>query len=227
MWRERAKEEIRQANRTWFATLTVSPENHYRMQCEGLRRLEERSVDIKTLSQEEVFSAEHKALTRELTLFLKRVRKVSRAKLRYLLVVERHKSGYPHYHLLIHEHGVKVTYRQLAAEWKLGFTQFKLIADDRAAAYVAKYLSKSNDGRVRASIRYGETITVKTSSRHSPETMKGVYRPEPMRSEAKEGNSQGRNEEIGFCGNININNSGVKPLVYAQKVNDLCEQETT
>lgn len=187
MWAARAKEEIRIANRTWFATLTISPQHHYEMRARGLLRMESRSVDTATLSEEEVFLAEHNAISRELTLFLKRVRKVSRAKLRYLLVVERHKTGLPHYHLLIHEHGVRVTYRQLAAEWKLGFTQFKLIEDERAAHYVAKYLGKSNDARVRASIRYGEGFArAAYTSLDTANAKLGVNCPEPMRSEAEE-----------------------------------------
>lgn len=96
-------------------------------------------------------------ISREFTLFFKRLRKVTGAKIRYLLVAEQHKDGWPHYHALLHEKGVAVTKRQLEHEWRLGFTQFKLVPldDPHVAGYVTKYIAKQALARIRASLRYG------------------------------------------------------------------------
>lgn len=154
MWRERAKIEMAQAHRTWLCTYTMSPENHYENQAATMVRLLARGRKIDELDPDELFRETNQTAAIELTKMLKRIRK-NYAAVRYLLVTERHKSGYPHWHMLIHEEKQPVTYRQLASEWSFGFTNFKLLKDIEAAGYVAKYLSKSMQARVRASIRYG------------------------------------------------------------------------
>lgn len=157
MWTARAMHEVREANRTWFATFTLSPENHYAMQCRAVAHAEARSIPSTELTADELFARQSTEVEKELTLWLKRVRKEYPSQsIRYLLVRERHKSGLPHWHALIHESGeVPIRYAVLASNWKLGFAKIKLIENERAAFYVAKYLGKSNDGRVRASLRYG------------------------------------------------------------------------
>lgn len=155
MWRERAKLEMAQAHRTWLATYTLAPEYHYVMQARANARALARGVKFSELTPEEQFRRVNHEGSLELTLMVKRLRKNTKRPLRYLLVTERHKSGYPHWHMLIHEEKGPVTYRQLQAEWTLGFTNFKLLKDIEAAGYVAKYLSKSMQARVRASLRYG------------------------------------------------------------------------
>lgn len=158
-WTYRAQAEMAGAWRTWFGTLTLRPEEHYRMLCAARLRLEAAGVSFETLSQEEQFKERHNQICRELTLWFKRVRKASGAKLRYILVAEAHKSGLPHYHCLIHEvteHG-QVRHKTLSEQWSLGFTNFKLVDEHpKAARYVCKYLSKAVEARVRASLRYGQ-----------------------------------------------------------------------
>lgn len=78
---------------------------------------------------------------------------------RYLCVREDHKSGEPHWHALIHQGARKLRYRDLRARWGLGFFHAKLVGKrvggGDAASYVAKYATKANQGRVRASRGYG------------------------------------------------------------------------
>ena len=73
-----------------------------------------------------------------------------------LQVVEAHKSGLPHVHLLVHDKG-DTTYRRLTDTWPLGFAHAKLVEGTAASRYVAKYLAKSALARVRASQGYGST----------------------------------------------------------------------
>lgn len=162
-WRVSAETEITRGfargARTWFGTLTLSPQSHFEMQLRA-----ERSAGklLDGLPPEEQFRLRHTAVNRELTLSFKRLRK--RMKIaeafRYMLVVERHKSGLPHYHCLLHEVSQDKPIRKsvLEAFWPWGFGQWRLVdsADQiRAARYVAKYLSKSSEARVRASLQYG------------------------------------------------------------------------
>ena len=157
LWRMRAAVEIKAAARTWFGTLTLRPENQYRFLLEARRRAALGCREFDELSDGEQFKARVAEISREITLYLKRVRKASNAPLRYCLVAEAHKSGDPHFHILIHERDENrpVTHRILSDQWPLGFTNFKLVDDVKPASYIAKYLSKSALARVRASKRYG------------------------------------------------------------------------
>lgn len=114
------------------------------------------------MTADEQFVQRHKTIARWLTLWVKRVRKNSGAPIRYLLVCEAHKSGLPHYHMLLHERSpeLQVRKRMLQAEWQAyGFTNCKLVEQDQhAARYVSKYLAKSALARVRASVRYGASL---------------------------------------------------------------------
>lgn len=144
----RAEIETILADRTWFSTWTLRPEDHYAALVAGVARV----------GGDDEFYARHVQISEGLlTPYLKRVRKESGAVIRYILVAERHKSGLPHYHGLIHEVGLPVRKRTLVDQWRSGFSSHKLVKDEnlRVAAYVAKYLSKSNEARVRASIGYG------------------------------------------------------------------------
>ena len=156
-WRHRAERELKMFPRTWFGTLTLNPQAHYLMECRATRVCEARGGYWPDLTSAERFTAIHAENSRELTLWLKRVRAASGAALRYLLVAEAHKSGLPHYHVLIHElfDHAPVRKQVLQDQWKLGFTNFKLVDDSRASAYVCKYLAKSALARVRASLSYG------------------------------------------------------------------------
>lgn len=158
-WALRAKSEIDAVARTWFGTLTLRPDrqNYY---LNLARASYARSGDDLDRQPEEVIFRERAAaIGLEVTRYLKRVRKNSGARLRYVLVFEAHKSGDPHLHMLVHEVGGVVTYRHLSDAWTEGFTKWKL-ADTGASRYVTKYLSKSMLARVRASVRYGESASV-------------------------------------------------------------------
>lgn len=158
-WRTRMCAEILAAPRTWFGTLTLRPEEHIRAEYRAHARLSSGGTDFAKLDPGSQFREVHAEISRDLTLWLKRIRKESGATLRYCLVAEAHKSGDPHYHVLVHETvgGGSVKERQLRQQWTLGHSKFNLVTDKKAAAYVAKYLSKSSLARVRASIDYGNT----------------------------------------------------------------------
>ena len=157
-WRYRAQSEIRAAERTWFGTLTLSPSEHLRSANIARRycRIAGHG-DFDALPMTDQFAMRHKVISRWITLYLKRVRKRSGAKFRYLLVAEAHKSGLPHYHYLLHETHPRqrVSWRQLSEPWPHGHMLAKLAGDDGAAPYLCKYLAKSGRARVRASVRYG------------------------------------------------------------------------
>lgn len=160
VWRNRATVECHSATRTWFATLTLSPANHVRYGFQaGLKVAKRRGDDFDALPESEQFALRNQEISKEITKWLKRVRKYSGAPFKYLLVTEAHKSGLPHYHLLIHEQCAErpLRHAMLSDQWRLGFSKFKLVDDPKAATYVTKYLSKSAIARVRASLRYGQT----------------------------------------------------------------------
>ncbi len=193
IWRNRATAEVANSVRTWFVTLTLNPASHSLMANRAFQRLRAQASDFDCLPEASRFAERHYECSKEITLFLKRVRataavdhrqsarladacaasKGSRCKchpinqfrvpLRYLLVAEAHKSGLPHYHMLISEfeESRPVRARHLKTNWRLGFSDVKLVAQDdgtRPAAYVAKYLAKSAIARVRASVGYGQHI---------------------------------------------------------------------
>lgn len=202
MWRKLAEQEMRLTRgRTWFLTLTCAPQAHFEAYARACQRLRAAGEDFDRLSPERQFRERVRELNREITLWLKRVRKMG-APLRYLLVAERHKSGLPHFHALVHEVDAEqpLRARTLRGQWRLGFSQARLVdqtENPKAAAYVAKYLSKSACARVRASQGYGLASTdsasaavhdhflkksgnmdVSKNMTHTPETQKrleGVY----------------------------------------------------
>lgn len=149
--------------RTWFGTLTLRPQEHFAALSRVRNRMAKSGEDFDTLSEEARFSALSGEIGKDITLWLKRVRKESGARLRYLLVSEAHKSGLPHFHCLVHEVSAEgpVAERTLRKQWKLGFAQFKLVAqgdETKTARYVTKYITKSAITRVRASQGYGQSI---------------------------------------------------------------------
>lgn len=168
LWAARALKETAVAPRTWFGTFTLNPDAHFLMECRAGVRLHEGGTDWGSLNAPEQFLERHREIAKELSLYLKRVRKYSEAKLRYLLVAEAHKSGLPHYHMLIHERLTPVRKQLLKDQWKLGFTDFKLVDDPRQAAYVCKYLGKSALARIRASQDYGLAKTLSSQGGFSP-----------------------------------------------------------
>lgn len=154
--------------RTWFVTLTLRPEAHFKMASQARLRLAAQGDDFDRLDEAKQFAERHTEISREITLWLKRIRKESGVQLRYFLVAEAHKSGLPHYHAMVHEPeaGREVRARTLSRQWTLGFSQCKLVAEGqekRTASYVAKYLSKDAISRVRASQGYGHGVKQKSS----------------------------------------------------------------
>jgi hypothetical protein len=157
-WFYRAVAETTNANRTWFGTLTLRPEEHFKALC--LARSKHPGFD--GYSALEQLRTLNKGVYQEVQKYFKRIRKDSGSKLRYLLVCEAHKSGLPHYHLLLHEvtEGDKITKATLRDQWTLGFSKWKLVENNvRASGYVAKYLFKAETPRPFASKHYGETAS--------------------------------------------------------------------
>ncbi len=155
-WRYRARAEIGAAPRTWFGTLTFKPERHYAALCAVHLRLTRRGVELRQVTENELFRLLAVELGKELTTYLKRLRKAG-AVIRYLMVTEAHKTGKPHFHMLVHEQSedLPVRHRLLKDKWAAGFSDWKLVEGPAAASYVTKYLSKSMKARVRASEMYG------------------------------------------------------------------------
>lgn len=169
-WFHRTNRELEASPRAWFGTLTLNPEAHAIMRARAMKRLRLDAVGWDTLDPDRQFAERHKEIGRELSKWLKRVRAQAgyeagrkTVPLRYCLVAEKHKSGLPHYHVVICESEVKVPHRILREQWKLGFVKFTVVKEpSRAAHYVSKYLSKCAEARVRASLHFGyksETIT--------------------------------------------------------------------
>lgn len=155
-WQRRAQMEMASASRTWFATLTLAPEWQFYCEAQAIRACEAACVDFWSLDPEERFSRIARFATEEVQRWLKRIRK--RAPLRYCCVIESHKSGLPHMHLLVHEQGQPLRHKVLTEAWKWGFSRFNLVKPGEGPAtarYVAKYLTKSARCRVKASLRYG------------------------------------------------------------------------
>lgn len=157
VWTARAVAETLGSVRTWFGTLTLAPDRA--TQC----RMSADSAVTNAISDrtpENHFQRMVDFVNPEITRFLKRVRKNSDARLRYLLVAEAHKSGMPHWHILLHEHAGSASKRELEAAWRYGFSHWRLVQtqDPRAARYACKYLSKTALARVRASKQYGSIL---------------------------------------------------------------------
>lgn len=164
LWTARAITELRLSPRTWFGTLTFRPMDRFRMvmKADQLSR-QRRAERLDGLDDETKFQLTAQQTGREVTLFMKRLRKGAAGPLRYLLVTEAHKDGFPHYHLLLHETVASaVSKRQLEAQWLRGFSHWRLIDahDPKATGYACKYLSKTASTRVRASQQYGKGAQV-------------------------------------------------------------------
>lgn len=166
-WRLRSRGEYGQSVRTWLCTLTLNPAAHTTMLYRAALRLSKSGVKIDALPDAEQFAERETESFRELQKWMKRLRKNSGSKIRYLAITEKHMSGLPHYHVLLHEQDPEGPVRydnHLKASWPLGFGHYKLVRDVQAAAYVCKYLSKSPEARVRASAHYGNASSVPSAA---------------------------------------------------------------
>lgn len=146
--------------RTWFSTLTASPEVHVRSfaaACHERWAVPYVFPRLPVTAREE-FLWRHQQLGREVAKYLKRLRK-NEAKFRFICVVEPHTerlAGCPHYHLLIHEMGAPIRKRVLIEQWPHGHSKHQLVTDSTIVNdYCTKYLAKDIAARVRASIIYG------------------------------------------------------------------------
>lgn len=155
LWRYRIKAETLSASRTWMGTLTLGPQHQFQMRSRARKKRE----DFDGLDEITQFKLVADQIRKEITLFLKRVRNNSNGvRFRYVVVCERHKSGLPHFHVLVHEPNLngQIKWSTLTAAWRLGFSKFKLVDHIDGATYVAKYLQEDASSRVMASQKYGQ-----------------------------------------------------------------------
>lgn len=163
LWKERAMKELALAERSWFLTLTMSPQVQHAVFMEEMARKTSRGWrDADFDDEAKEFHLRCQGGFNLVTKFWKNVRKPHAGeepvRLKYLVSAERHQSGLPHFHALVHERAGSVTYRRLAGRWtKYGFFKGNLVdSNQKAARYVTKYIAKDMLGlRVHASQRYG------------------------------------------------------------------------
>lgn len=195
------KFEIDNNERTWFVTLTLSPKARGEM---------DRTVKPEQFEgeSEELSKARITVLLIWLRDYMKRLRYtvdgLAEARLRFVAITENHKDGYPHVHMLVHTTAVVKHAMIRKAKWGHGFVDAKL-CDPGAAAYLSKYLTKSN-AAVRASIHYGRatpkrtrdevTSPAKTSSPRKGNDRPSDERPSLPSAECgdPEGNSSSRSD---------------------------------
>lgn len=154
--------------RTWFGTLTFSAEWQARLANAAQEKWmieNSNSSEIPTWWEDQLcdhrFSLVRKEVVHELQKYWKRLRKAGH-KYKYLVAIERHKSGNPHIHWLLHEVDAPIRKRHLQAAWPHGFTKIVIVGGKsrnsanaaKAAHYVVKYLSKSAQARQIASKGY-------------------------------------------------------------------------
>lgn len=173
-WAHRASCEhdlvAHQGKHTWFGTITIDEPSYRAFLAESLVRNE---------NAEEEALLVHRSAGRALQRWFKRMRKHGYA-FRYFLVFEKGgTTGRAHYHFLMHETGAPIVRRVFtgAPAFHRDFSKFehtkwphgevrrmRHIKGDpwEAAWYVAKYVAKSRDARVRASIGYGKRVEGET-----------------------------------------------------------------
>lgn len=169
MWEERIVDELHKASRTWFCTLTASPQNHLLWEMLAKGRKYTGGKMWHDLSEKQQGRLVNRVATPDLQKWIKRVRKSHGAPkmLRHIIIPEFHTKklrGKPHFHVLIHEVSALYPIRksQLDQTWHLGFTNFKLVDDSgQMGSYISKYVSKDefHDGvRLKVSLGYGRDI---------------------------------------------------------------------
>lgn len=165
VWAERCVNETVRAwvggARTWFLTLTFKPSFH-----------------VYALGRGGYLDPEvARIANREVTLWFKRLRKAG-SSFRYVVVMEPHKSGVPHFHTLFHEiAGCAPVRRSVLREtWSgpndelTGRIDCELVKErlgeaGRISNYIGKYLTKTKGARVRASASYGAALALPTNGR--------------------------------------------------------------
>lgn len=81
-WRHRARVEIANASRTWFGTLTCTPEWQVTAQYRAAIRLGRQGIEFHKLPRDEQFAERVKEISPQITLWLKRIRKQAAVDLR-------------------------------------------------------------------------------------------------------------------------------------------------
>lgn len=169
--------------RTWFGTLTLSPESQ--QQFLNLARVEYMATEgtssefpkwLDEVKCDERFKLVRIQILKEVQRFWKRLRKQGH-EFKYFLVFERHKSGLPHMHFLMHETAQPILKRDIQSQWPWGFTNVSIVggkasraaAPEKAAWYVVKYLSKSIQARQIASTGYAKDLKLSASSQSTPQ----------------------------------------------------------
>lgn len=186
LWRVRALTEVETSSRTWFGTLTLDPAVAFQWRLKGSDYFgaQYSRPDAKVEYGNREFQCIHVIASLEITKALKRFRKkhrLSAGSFKYLIVAEAHKSGVPHYHLLIHEKASDrpIRYEELRTFWSHGFYQYRLVKELHEATYLCKYLSKDMRARVRASQSYGQqpSHTIEFTDERGNSSAKGSTRP--------------------------------------------------
>lgn len=178
--------------RTRFFTLTLSPDvtkhlieiaQRKRESDNARRAARSQRRNLAPITAETVFKT-------EVANFVKRLRAAG-CPVRYVFVIEQHKSGQPHAHGLLHEMHSPVTLTRFDEAWKLywgrriakeqirakwtrdQFQQTQVVKANlgdemkdarQAAFYVAKYISKERVSRVCASPFYGKGVPGETQA---------------------------------------------------------------
>lgn len=180
VWTAKAILETRASHRTWFVTLTFDPMRRFIAKASAETITANRRCEaFGMLTPNERYKAIERVTSLEVTKWLKRLRKNTGARLRYIVIAEAHSDGFPHYHALIHEtaNGA-VTKRAIQSTWNAGFSNAKLVdtTDAKATGYVCKYLSKSASTRVRASQKYGGAATAANALSEAVEKVEQIRR---------------------------------------------------
>lgn len=176
-WAQLAARHVRHSDnegpdgeRTWFGTLTLGPVEQslaLDMAIEKyMARAEGSGVPAWFTEPEcdERFRLVREVLVGDVQRYWKRLRKAGH-RFKYMLTFERHKSGLPHMHFLLHEQGVRINAAPLQDQWHAGHTHVALVGGPaarkrgitdarRAGYYCAKYLSKSSQARQLVSLGY-------------------------------------------------------------------------
>jgi len=189
MWTARAAREWRQSTRTWFVTLTLRPEDHYRLQTQVRADGAAEGIDVDALPPKDRLERFLKAYRKKMDDYLMRLRKGLATRgwdtlsFRYLWVPEPHKSGAIHFHMLLHEVSLDMPLpkARIEAAWPHGFIKAKLVKSEEAARYVTKYLGKHHfEGRIRASKMYGKAEQDE-AARTQQEAFAGVLQGVPQK----------------------------------------------
>lgn len=87
--------------------------------------------------------------------FIKRFNYYYKIKLKYSVVIEFQKRGAIHYHAILYNLVQKIKPKDVERLWKNGFVKINKIDNvDNVGAYICKYMTKTNDDRLRSRKMY-------------------------------------------------------------------------